>query len=224
VAISDVELFIRLALAALLGAVIGLERESHRRPAGFRTHTLVSMGSALVMLVSAYGLNRGADSVWPYDPTRIAAQVVSGIGFLGAGTILREGPTVRGLTTAASLWVVAGIGLASGAGFYLAAVLATALAVVTLVWLSRVERQVLSSKESTLSLVVSDQPGQLGAIASVLGRHGVNIRGVELAPQEGARAALLITVEVPPRADRSRVLADLSALEGVFRASYESQG
>lgn len=223
-AVSDVEILVRLVLAGLLGAIIGLERESHRRPAGFRTHTLVSMGSALVMLVSAYGLARGANAAWPYDPTRIAAQVVSGIGFLGAGTILREGPTVRGLTTAASLWVVAGIGLAAGAGFYLGAVLTTALAVIALVWLSRVERQVLSSKESSLSLVVSDQPGQLGAIASVLGRHGVNIRGVEIAPQEGARAALLITVEVPPRADRSRVLADLSALEGVFRASYETQG
>lgn len=220
--LSDAEVLIRLVLAGVLGAIIGLERESHRRPAGFRTHTLVSVGSALVMLVSAYGLSRGGTSFWPYDPTRIAAQVVSGIGFLGAGTILREGPTVRGLTTAASLWVVAGIGLAAGAGFYLGAVVATALAVVVLVWLSRIEREVLASKETVLSLVVSDQPGQLGAVASILGRHGINIRGVEITQQEGARAALQITVDVPPRADRSRMLAELSALEGVFRAGYES--
>ncbi|MBE3597945.1 MAG: MgtC/SapB family protein [Limnochordaceae bacterium] len=221
--ISDIELVIRLVLAGLLGAIIGLERESHRRPAGFRTHTLVSLGSALVMLVSAYGLAPQGSSFWPYDPTRIAAQVVSGIGFLGAGTILREGPTVRGLTTAASLWVVAGIGLAAGSGFYLGAVMTTALAVVVLIWLSRVERQILSSKESVLALVVSDQPGQLGAVASVLGRHGVNIRGVDIVAQEGAKAALQVTVELPARADRSRVLADLSALEGVFKASYDNQ-
>ena len=219
--ISEVEALGRLVLAALLGAVIGLERESHRRPAGFRTHTLVCLGSALVMLVSAYALAR-QPGAWPYDPTRIAAQVVSGIGFLGAGTILREGPVIRGLTTAASLWVVAGIGLAVGAGFYLGAVVTTVLSVATLVWLSRIERQVLFSKESVLSLVVSDQPGQLGAVAAVLGRHGINIRGVEIAPQEGARAALQMVVEMPPGVERSRVLADLSALEGVLRAGYES--
>ena len=218
--ISEVEALGRLMLAGVLGAVIGLERESHRRPAGFRTHTLVCLGSALVMLVSAYGLS-WQPGAWPYDPTRIAAQVVSGIGFLGAGTILREGPVIRGLTTAASLWVVAGIGLAVGAGFYLGAVVTTALSVATLVWLSRIERRVLFSKEQELSLVVSDQPGQLGAVAAVLGRHGINIRGVEIAPQEGARAALQMVVEIPPGADRSRVLADLSALEGVFRAGYE---
>lgn len=219
--ISELEALGRLLLAAVLGAVIGLERESHRRPAGFRTHTLVCLGSALVMLVSAYAFARHPRA-WPYDPTRIAAQVVSGIGFLGAGTILREGPVIRGLTTAASLWVVASIGLAVGAGFYLGAVVTTVLSVGTLVWLSRIERQVLLSKESVLSLVVSDQPGQLGAVAAVLGRHGVNIRGVEITPQEGAKAALQVVVEMPPGADRSRVLADLSALEGVFRAGYDS--
>lgn len=222
-AVSELEMVIRLVLAGLLGAMIGLERESHRRPAGFRTHTLVCVGSALVMMVSAYAFWRADSAGFSYDPTRIAAQVVSGIGFLGAGTILREGPTVRGLTTAASLWVVAGIGLAAGAGFYLGAVATTALSVIVLVWLGRIERQVLSTKESTLAMVVSDQPGQLGAVASVLGRHGVNIRGVDIVTQEGARAAIQITVELPARADRSRVLADLSSLEGVFQASYENQ-
>lgn len=218
--ISGLEAAGRLVLAAVLGAAIGLERESHRRPAGFRTHTLVCLGSALVMLVSAYGL-AGHPGTWPYDPTRIAAQVVSGIGFLGAGTILREGPVIRGLTTAASLWVVAGIGLAVGAGFYTGAVAAAFLAVAVLIVLSRIERQLLLSKAVTLSLVVSDQPGQLGAVAAVLGRYGVNIRSVDIASHEAARAALQLLVEMPSGVDRGRVLADLCALEGVFRAGYE---
>ncbi|HBL37110.1 MAG TPA: methyltransferase, partial [Firmicutes bacterium] len=104
-------------VATLLGAVIGLEREQHGRPAGLRTHILVALGSCLIMLVSIYGFPSGTGS----DPARLAAQVVSGIGFLGAGTILRDGTSIRGLTTAASLWVVAGIGLAAGTGFYWAA-------------------------------------------------------------------------------------------------------
>ncbi|MEW6227795.1 MAG: MgtC/SapB family protein, partial [Bacillota bacterium] len=117
--ISQTEIIFRLVLAMMFGGFIGLERESHKRPAGFRTHILVCVGSALVMMISQYAFVNFARTT-EYDPGRIAAQVVSGIGFLGAGTILREGPTIKGLTTAASLWVVAGIGLAVGTGFYLA--------------------------------------------------------------------------------------------------------
>lgn len=106
-------MIIRLLLAGLMGGIIGLERESHGRPAGLRTHIIVSLGSCLIMLVSIYGFEDAGNR----DPARLAAQVISGIGFLGAGTILREGATIIGLTTAASLWVVAGIGLAMGAVF-----------------------------------------------------------------------------------------------------------
>src|SRR5690554_77862 len=121
------------------------------RPAGFRTHILVSVGSSLIMIISAYAFGGTAAG---YDPGRIAAQVVSGIGFLGAGTIMREGANVRGLTTAASLWTVAGIGLAVGSGFYFAAIVATILVVLTLVLLNKLEWAYLTSKNEIISIYV----------------------------------------------------------------------
>jgi putative Mg2+ transporter-C (MgtC) family protein len=126
----------RLALAGLLGAAIGLEREFREREAGLRTHLLVSLGSALFTIVSAFGfhdvLAHDPQAVVRLDPSRIAAQIVSGIGFLGAGAIIRQGLSIRGLTTAATLWVVAAIGMAAGAGFYSVAVITTALALIAL--------------------------------------------------------------------------------------------
>ena len=127
----EVELALRLVGAAVLGGAVGLERETRDQPAGFRTHILVALGSCLFTLISAHGFGAvlADDPQARFDPTRIAAQIVTGIGFLGAGAILRSGMSVRGLTTAASLWVVAAIGLAVGAGAY---VLAAAATVVTL--------------------------------------------------------------------------------------------
>jgi putative Mg2+ transporter-C (MgtC) family protein len=129
-ALGGWDALLRLAVAGALGAVIGFERELRDREAGIRTHLLVSLGSALFTIVSAYGfhafLESGA-SVVRADPTRVAAQIVTGIGFLGAGAIIREGLSVRGLTTAATLWVVAAIGMACGAGYYWPAAAATLL-------------------------------------------------------------------------------------------------
>ncbi len=121
------ELALRLALSLGLGAVIGFEREYHRRAAGFRTHSLVALGAALFTVVGAYGFEEG-------DPTRIAAQIVTGIGFIGAGTILQYRGSVRGLTTAASLWAVAAVGMAAGAGLYVLALVGSLLVLVAL-WL-----------------------------------------------------------------------------------------
>lgn len=134
-----VELIIRLGSAAALGGVIGFERELHGKTAGFRTHSLVSMGSALFMLVSihvfdVYGGEAGV------DPSRIAAQVVTGIGFLGAGTIIRAGMGIKGLTTAAGLWTASGIGLACGLGYFEGAVVGTAITLAILVLFSRIGR------------------------------------------------------------------------------------
>ena len=135
----DLVVLTRLLTAAFLGGLIGLEREYFRRAAGLRTHILVAVGSTLLMLVSI----RIAE-IWPgptADPARIAAQVVTGIGFLGAGTIIREKAAVRGLTTAASIWTVAAIGLAVGIGFYFAAVATTIIVLVTLAVFSKFERR-----------------------------------------------------------------------------------
>ena len=126
---------LRLGIAALLGGAIGVERELRDREAGIRTHLLVSMGSALFTLISAYGFHEfltSGDAVVRADPTRIAAQIVTGIGFLGAGAIIREGLSVRGLTTAATLWVVAAIGMACGAGWYWPAVATTGFTIIAL--------------------------------------------------------------------------------------------
>ena len=133
-AASDLEFMFRILLAALLGAIVGLERERRRMPAGFRTFMLVSIGSALFMAVSIYDFD---GSGAPRDPGRIAAQVVTGIGFLGAGMLLRTEASVRGLTTAAGMWVMAGVGLAAGAGMYTIAIFTTAVATIVL-WILRV--------------------------------------------------------------------------------------
>src|SRR6476646_12264636 len=133
--VGDWEVSFRLGLAAVLGGAIGVERELRDREAGIRTHLLVSLGSALFTLVSAYGFHEfltSGDAVVRADPTRIAAQIVTGIGFLGAGAIIREGLSVRGLMTAATLWVVAAIGMACGAGYYWPAAAATALTLLAL--------------------------------------------------------------------------------------------
>ena len=137
---------LRLFLSAVMAAAIGIEREIHRRSAGLRTHILVGLGATLFMMTSitvalSYGAEAGA------DPSRIAAGVVTGIGFLGAGAIIRYGSSIKGLTTAASIWVVAAIGLAIGAGMYWAAFLTTALSVTVLV-LSRLEERMESRKKN----------------------------------------------------------------------------
>jgi putative Mg2+ transporter-C (MgtC) family protein len=131
---TQIDLAIRLTMGLVLGAIIGFERELHRQPAGFRTHSLVSLGAALFTVVSAFGFT--GDLV---DPTRIAAQIVSGIGFIGAGTILQYRGHIRGLTTAASLWSVAAVGTAAGAGLYIVATVATVLILIILSILDRVE-------------------------------------------------------------------------------------
>jgi putative Mg2+ transporter-C (MgtC) family protein len=129
------ELAVRLTAGLVLGAIIGWERELHRQPAGFRTHSLVALGAALFAIISGYGF-AGANA----DPTRIAAQIVSGIGFLGAGTILHYRGHIRGLTTAASLWAVAAVGTATGTGLYVLAIVGTLLILIILSLLDRVEK------------------------------------------------------------------------------------
>lgn len=139
---THLDLVSRLAVAAVLGGLVGFEREYFGKAAGFRTHALVSMASSLIMLVSIeiFELYRGRVEV---DPSRIAAQVVSGIGFIGAGAIIRSGVSVKGITTAASLWAVAGIGLACGIGFYEGALYATAIVLIILWMFAKVEAKIL---------------------------------------------------------------------------------
>lgn len=147
---TDIEIVIRIILATLLGGIIGVEREAHGRAAGLRTHILVCIGSTLITLTSLYIAENYSSPYNNCDPARVAAGVVAGIGFLGAGTIIRSRASVLGLTTAASLWGVAGIGLALGSGFYKAAFVAALAIFITLVVLGRVERKYLGKKGTQL--------------------------------------------------------------------------
>jgi putative Mg2+ transporter-C (MgtC) family protein len=155
--VSEGDVLIRILIASVLGGVVGVERELRDQPAGFRTHILVALGACLFTLVGAFGF-QGLTGDQPVaavnaDVTRVASQVVVGIGFLGGGTILRHGATVRGLTTAASLWVTAAIGLAIGMGFYLGATATTLIAVVALAGLKPVEKRLKGMRQE------DDPPG-----------------------------------------------------------------
>lgn len=172
------EIVIRLSLAALFGAIIGLERERKNWAAGLRTHMLVCVGSALTMMVSAYGFMDvlGTKNV-VLDPSRIAAQVISGIGFIGAGTILflRQG-IVRGLTTAAGLWTVAAIGLATGGGMYFAASIATALAIIILFILQPLEKKFAERfKSKRIKITASSKKRLLQILTDILQNNNFKI-------------------------------------------------
>jgi len=198
-------------VATLLGAVIGLERERHGRPAGLRTHILVALGSCLVMLLSIYGFPEGKEG----DPGRLAAQVVSGIGFLGAGTILRDGTSIRGLTTAASLWVVAGIGLAAGSGFYWAAAATTFLAVFALVLLDDLEIKFIAGPLVRIRAELADQPGALASLSQVFANHGVSIKKISMAIDEESKKALISLQVRGHNIDKEKILAELYSLPGL---------
>ena len=212
------EVLLRLALAAALGGAIGFERELREREAGLRTHTLVSVGSALFTIAGAYGFR---DFHGSFDPTRVAAQIVTGIGFLGAGAIIRQGLSVRGLTTAATLWVVAAIGLASGAGYYSAAVITTALVLLSLWPLRIVAYRVMSrfrpeNERLVAQLPSGESPGPLIAQLETL---GARLQSLEI-NHEADRRMVLVDVTLPPKADAPGIVAKLSEVEGVLEVRW----
>jgi putative Mg2+ transporter-C (MgtC) family protein len=148
---ESLEIILRIIAAAILGSLIGLERDIHGRAAGLRTHLLVSMGAAVFMVLSSLVASTAVSTTMA-DPGRIAAQIVTGIGFLGAGVILKEGINIRGLTTAACLWIAAGIGMAAGGGYYTIAVVVTAIALFSLVALKHLERFYVKDSYRTLTV------------------------------------------------------------------------
>lgn len=152
--IPDMEIILRLAIAAVLGMLVGFERERQNQPAGLRTHTILAIGACLAMTISINMAIQYVGSVLNGDPGRIAAQVISGIGFLGAGAILRYGNSVKGLTTATSLWTIAIVGMAIGAGHYVAGVATTAMLLIILVLLNVLEKKLIHSYE-TINITVS---------------------------------------------------------------------
>lgn len=185
---SDLEFALRMVLATLLSGIVGLERERGERAAGLRTHALVGLGSCLVMLVSAFGFDDWHFTPGALDPSRIAAQVISGIGFLGAGVIIfqRDREVVRGLTTAASVWVVAAIGLAVGGGMYITAAVGTGITLLILAGLKPLERRVARRRSSTadtrLGLELDAALLPVRDVISSVQQVGLQVRTVRLRP------------------------------------------
>lgn len=219
------DLLLRLLLAAALGGVIGIEREFSDQPAGFRTHLLVSLGAALFTLAGAYGFRDlfGGEGI-DFDPTRIAAQVVTGIGFLGAGAILQRGLTIRGLTTAAALWVTAAVGLAAGSGYWEGAVGATFIALLALYGLKHFEKIVFPlMRDPQFQLAIdTDIDFNLSEFERVIESHGATLRAMRFqATGRGKHrlaAALALGNEVSP----NELAEDLSDLTGVRNVDWRA--
>ena len=174
--VSEKNIVINLMLALFLSGLIGFEREQHDRPAGLRTHVLVGTGATIIMMISLAMHNINVEN----DAGRIAAQVVSGVGFLGAGTIIKEGFSVKGLTTAASLWATAAIGLAIGGNFYFLAVLTTLCVIVSLYLLNSIEFNKNSKKNESLKFRLKNKNDILCKISSVLNSDELKIKNMEI--------------------------------------------
>lgn len=219
--IDDFAIIFRLVIAVLLGGVIGFERQHRKKSAGLRTHILVCLGSCLITILSVnmYASVQGQTNA---DPARLAAQVVSGIGFLGAGAILKEGFTIRGLTTAASLWVVASVGIAVGFGSMTGAVVTTALVVLVLEILPRIERLYhLGPTSLSLSIKSLDNPGQVGRIGSYLGSVGIGIHEIHIEQLGEGRILIPLTVVLPQQNMAEQMVADLARIEGIISVCKE---
>ncbi|MBI3320560.1 MAG: MgtC/SapB family protein [Candidatus Omnitrophica bacterium] len=210
----------RLLLSAVLAGCVGYERERHGRAAGLRTHILVGVGSALIMLTALY-LMEALAGRQALDPTRMAAQVVSGIGFLGAGTILRFRASIRGLTTAASLWAVAGIGLAIGSGFVVGAVTATAIVLLALFGLGNFERGMRKDWYRILVVDTRASSEALAKIRHILSDYEVEIRDLEIKPTDQPDVSIVeLHVKLLSQHDEPAIVNEILRLEGTRRAHW----
>jgi putative Mg2+ transporter-C (MgtC) family protein len=210
----DLELLARLLLAAVLGGAIGAERELNDQPAGLRTHMLLTTGACLFTLISAYGFGGGT------DPSRIAAQIVTGIGFLGGGAIVRDGLTVKGVTTAASIWATASVGVAIGAGSYVLGVGGAVLVVGTLFGLRRADRVLRRWGVSREEYLLETGPDfDTERIVELVRREKVDLRALER-QEDGDATNVMVLVKLPPRYRSERLLDALGRLEGVRQVEW----
>ncbi len=216
-----IEMIIRLILACILGGAIGYEREHTNRPAGFRTHILVCVGAALVMVTSEYIFNKYSPNT-NLDPARLGAQVISGIGFLGAGTIIRDGFNVKGLTTAASLWAVSCVGIAVGIGFYEGAVFATAIIFITLIALKKTENRFIKKNQYITLLIESDNlPGQIGIVSSAFDGCGIDIKSIEFIHNTSNQLVIRLLAKVHGSLAIKAVVNALQETKGIRKVVEE---
>lgn len=220
----QLEITLRILLALALGIIVGAEREARDQPAGLRTHALVSVGAALFGVISVFGFTPYvAGDLTRIDPTRVASQVVPGIGFLGAGAILRYGATVRGLTTAASLWVIAAIGLAAGIGMYLVAALVTLITVFTLMILRlarRPLRGVLTAGRFSVTVQYA-RSADLGELIRVMSRHPLELDHLDIEDEGvGEHRVITAVLRCQPGVSPEEAIAPVADLEGVVGIEY----
>jgi putative Mg2+ transporter-C (MgtC) family protein len=211
-------LAIRLIGAAVLGAAIGIEREIHSHPAGTRTHLLVSVGSALFTEISIYGFTgiTNAGQLAPVDPSRVAAQIVTGIGFLGAGAILKYGTSVRGLTTAASLWVTAAIGMALGAGVWVVGLVTALIVILSLGPLRALVRRVNRTRGQTIEMhLAASRLGALGDVSALLRQRRVEISSVNSERVQKGRYSIEFSLRLRPGVRSHELVAAIAAIPDV---------
>ena len=204
-----------------LSGLIGFERERHDRPAGLRTHILVGVGATILMMISISMNKLYVES----DAGRIAAQVVSGVGFLGAGTIIKEGFSVKGLTTAASLWATAAIGLAVGGNYYFLATLTTFMVIIALFLLNRIEFKMNGKRYKRLKCKVTDKPGVLGKISTILGDKNIDIKDLSIEKKEDEKENLWIefTLKVPKDENVDSATTEMLTLEEISELEWNEK-
>jgi putative Mg2+ transporter-C (MgtC) family protein len=224
--ITEIDIAIRLCLAFAAGGVIGLERSSRRQVAGLRTHILITVGAACLMLLSIW-LPQEFFDLKNGDPGRIAAQVVSGMGFLGAGAIIRLGNDVKGLTTAASLWLVAAIGLTIGAGMYIAALTTEALALVALIALNKAERKIFPDVRKKVLEVYYSHSGEpdMDFAAEIFKKFSIKNQSVNIYPgQDNAgKSRAFFLISILDKIDTSKLARAFEACEDVERVEIKDK-
>ncbi len=210
-------MMLRILLATLLCGMIGFERELKKHSAGFRTHILVGVGACLMMLLSIYGFESYITQYETirFDPARIPSYVISGIGFLGAGTIIVHGMTIRGLTTAASIWTVAGIGLVVGAGMYPLAILATLVVLISLIVLNSWEKVFTKKKEDALIQFEIKKEGKLQDILNLFENYSVSINRLEIEKNKEGERRAYVEIESDKQTVTHQILDELNELEHV---------
>ena len=223
----QLEYSLRLVLTLLVGGAIGLERERSNQAAGLRTHILISLGAcSLMILSSSMAQNGGGDgliAVRGGDPGRIAAQVVSGIGFIGAGTIMRFGGSVRGLTTAASIWIVAALGLVIGGGLYVIAGVATVIVLFTLTILNRFERRMFPDRAyKVLEINVRGTRITTDAVLPILRKHRIHVSNIDVAQAlEKQTVKMKFLIKIADETDLRGLYEDLNTIEQVYQVKLE---
>ncbi len=215
--LTEYEIILRLVIASFLGGMIGLEREKHGQPAGLRTHIILSIGAAIAMCISINLAIQFHTEATNGDPERLAAQVISGIGFLGAGAIFRYGSGVKGLTTAASLWTVAIIGLAIGAGYMSIGIVSTILVLFTLIGLDMYEKNYLhGSATRTIVLNGKDRPRFLEDVKSILKQYNISIKTINISNDfQNKELEVEAVVKLMKDQDISKIMDAINKIEDV---------